>query len=134
MKINIQNASKIQSILALANGRATAHTYSTATEIIALAARAERELLGLLPKKSAPGATYRSESGGTVASAYEYMRATTTVNMVRRGAGWYLASAVASGAWRTTHGSRLTLTAEQDAQAVCRWRTHGVAANTTATA
>ena len=128
IKIVVENAAKIEAHLARANGRARAHTFATSAEISSLAATAERSILRMLPKYSAVGAEYDSRSGRNLPASYKYPRRTTSVRLLRRRAGWYMVSACASNAWRSAGKAILTLTAEQDATAVRRFRSYAVAA------
>lgn len=70
IKISTNNAIKINASLAEVNGKATAHTYTDANEIIAIAEMAEKRVVMLLgSQKDAVGAKVSSESGDPVANS-----------------------------------------------------------------
>lgn len=119
-RITEQNAATIIAILATVNGKATAHTFTTYTEIERIAAQAEKQLLDLVgSQKAAVGAVFKASSGEKVPNAYKYTRDGTAVTLERRSTGWFLVAA-SSVTLYASGGSagRLTLTAAQDARAV----------------
>ena len=119
IKITEANAAAIEAALKQVNGRAEQHAYTTFGEIENLAAAAEKKLLGLVFKKDAAGASYRETSGGKVPNSYKQSRNATSVTLIRKSAGWYLASATATTVWGDGGGNgSLTLTQEQAEAAV----------------
>lgn len=94
IKIVRENAAKIQSLLADANGRATSHAYTTYSEVEAVALYSEIKLdKAGLPKKQRTGVLASSTSGGVVTNAYSKKsstRAATKLVLERRATCWYL--------------------------------------------
>ena len=127
IRITKANIEAIEGALKAANGRATLHAYTTFVEIeaTAFAAEAKLEALGL-PKAQRAGAQWSEISGSAVAASYAkraFHRAATSVRLERRSGGWCLVSAIATMIGASGGGKgTLTLTAEQDAEAVCRLR------------
>lgn len=110
----------IRSALRAVNGRATAHAFSTYSEIAHLAQAAEKALQQLqLAPRDRVGAAYTCVSGASVANAYKYARTGTRVTLRRRTGGWYLAE-IESAMIYAQGGAlpRLTLTSQQHAKAV----------------
>ncbi|MBN8489948.1 MAG: hypothetical protein J0M00_00760 [Burkholderiales bacterium] len=124
IKIVAESASTIEAALAAANGKATRHTFSTYNEIADLARYGETRLERMrLPQAERPGAKVDATSGDAMPKAYKYTRNGTRVQLLRRGAGWYLQAAEVCTLWpQDRGGARLTLTAEQDAEALRRFR------------
>jgi len=124
IKVDVKNLAPIQAALSNANGRSTEHTYTTFDEIQRIAQAAEKALVRMgLPKAQMSGALYTSQSGEATAKAYKYSRATTTVQLERGVADWFLVSAMPSRAW-DRGGARdiLALTSTQNEEAVNRFR------------
>lgn len=127
IKITPENAEKIEASLAEINGRATAHAYTRASDILALVQWADRRLLALLGiKKDMPGATLEAVSGDAVSNAYARKsfspRAATQVSLELRGSGWFLTKVSKGSVWADGGDVTLGLTAKQDAIAVARLR------------
>ena len=120
IKITEANSVAIVMSLAEVNGRGTAHTFTTFTEIEQIAAAAEKTLLAYVgSQKAAVGARYKATSGEKVANAYKYTRAGTAITLERRSTGWFLVDAIFVTLYSNTGGDRrLILTAAQDARAV----------------
>lgn len=118
IKITAENAAAIEAALAEGNGRARAHTFTCAAEIIHEAEAAESQVADLdLPQSKRAGARYIAYScTSTLPTSYRYSAIGTRVTLRRRTGGWYLESVgrydIYSG-----HGSapkdRLYLTQEQ---------------------
>lgn len=123
IKINAANVATIQAALAAANGKACTHTF-TALEIIIIVEAAEVEALGLLGnKKDVIGATMFARSGDKLPNAYKYGRQVNQITIERRSSGWWLVYIGCLGTLDKSAGStRLTLTPEQDAKAVARFK------------
>lgn len=120
IKITADNAAAIEAALSAVNGKATAHTYTTAQEIIELAKRAESTLFNLLDRKAdMKGAVMTATSGGSMPNSYKYSRTVTHVKMERRSADWWLVAVEAGSLFPNQHGGiDMTLTKEQDARAI----------------
>ena len=121
IKIVADNAAAIEAALSSVNGKATAHTFTTAHEIIDLAERAESTLFYLLARKAdMKGAVITATSGGSsLPNSYKYSRVVTHVKIERRSSSWWLVE-IESGSLSTNQqgGVHLTLTKEQDERAV----------------
>lgn len=123
IKITETNRGAIESWLLSINGKANGHTYTSFSEIEAVVERAERKLTGLLlPKKEWPGARFDSTSGTTVANAYKYRRIATGVVVERRATAWFIVSIRTDLLYKEGGRETLSLSAEQDASAVRRFR------------
>lgn len=124
IKINEQNNALIQIALDKSNGKATAHTFRWANEIIKCARDAESKLARLaLPKASRSGAIATANSGGSLANAYKYSRITSTATMVRGSSAWFLIAIICSETDRRTAGdTSVSLTAAQDAEVTAIFR------------
>ena len=120
VKISEKNTPMIEAILANANGAATAHTYTSADEIIKLATLAENKVVGLLgSQKAAAGTLAFSKSGSAVLNAYRHTRTGTVVTLERRSTGWFLTDAVKCILYKEGgYDIKLRLTVEQDTQAI----------------
>lgn len=91
IKITIANSAAIEAALHAVNGRATAHAYTAANEVVNASERGEMELEKLgLPKASRSGAFVKSCSGSRVANAYRGIRLGTVLTLERRSSAWYL--------------------------------------------
>ena len=121
---NMENAAIVAALKA-ANGKATAHTYTRAVDIAALARTAEAKLEALgIPKAMRAGAAMMATSGSKLPNAYKYAAQATIVRLIRKGAGWYLESAGATDLHPgSTPAERLRLTPNQDAKAIAVLRT-----------
>lgn len=122
--IKITDAAAVTAALAEVNGKANAHTYTTAWEINALTERAEAELEALsIPKKHRAGARYAAQSGSRLANAYKHGAITTGVTLTRNTEGWRLEN-VSQIKLYPGQSPRpiLVLTAAQDAIAVAHFR------------
>jgi len=124
IKINDKNNALIQFELGEANGKANAHTFRWAVEIIAVAKDAEAQLESLnLAKGSRSGAIATANSGGSVANAYKYSRITSIATLVRGSSAWFLTSLSSSETFRKTAGGvHVSLTSEQDAEVTAKFR------------
>ena len=123
MRIKIEDSEKslatIQSALSAVNGKATAHTFTRASDIVAIAERLEARLDSLqIPKKDRPGASGRETSGDSVPNCYEYSRTATRVTFSRGSKDWFLVGVESARIYKDGGGPLyLVLTAEQDAVA-----------------
>lgn len=124
IKINDKNLALIQIALDKNNGKAVAHTFTHAGEIIRRASLAEAKLENLrLKKGSRSGAIATASSGGLVANAYKYTRITSTATMVRGSSAWFLTSLLCSETYRRSAGETyVSLTAAQDAEVTATFR------------
>lgn len=123
IKITAENAAAIELVLHEANGRSTAHAYTTFGEIADVASGAEKALAGLMLKKDFSGAVWRETSGGSVPNSYKGIRNGTAITIERRSAAWYLVSVSQVSLFKAGGGAgRLQLTTEQDAAAVAKLR------------
>jgi hypothetical protein len=94
MRINLKNCDKIREALASVNGSATAHTFTSASDIAPALAMAESELKSLgLRKTSWTGAQIIIHSQGPTASAYKYNAIGTRVILERGASGWFMVDA-----------------------------------------
>ena len=95
MRINLNNADKIRDALASVNGTATAHTFTSSSDMALGLAMAESELKGLgLRKTSWTGAQITIHSQGPTASAYKYAAIGTRVELERGATGWFMVDAM----------------------------------------
>lgn len=122
IKINLDNASKIEAALLQANGKSETHVYTTFKEIAHIADQAEKMLLSFVYKKDAAGAEYCSMSGGDAAKAYKRSRNVTSINIVRKSGGWYLASVAKMTIFDNAWAARLYLTEKQAESAVTAFK------------
>lgn len=100
IKISVQNAAAIEAALAGVNGRAAAHTFVAAEQVIRCAERAEAMLAALgLPAGARSGATSASVSGDALSRAYKYTRTITSITLTRGGTAWFLTDAAATVTW-----------------------------------
>jgi len=122
---NPADQAKIEDALRRVNGQATRHTYSSASEILAIAQEAEQELDRLLlPKKNRAGAVAKKASGSRMPKAYKYRRAATMVEMMRGSRNWYLTYVLRTRILPENRAGHLSLmlTQEQDKIAVGSFR------------
>ena len=124
IKINDKNIAALQAAIGKGNGKATAHTFRSASEIIACARQAETKLQGLsLKKGSRSGAIATAISGGSIPNSYQYKRVTSIAVMVRGSSAWFLVDFSTAESFRRTAGDTyITLTAAQDAEATAKFR------------
>ncbi len=121
------NKAKVQAELDRVNGRASAHCYTDADEIYALARYGEGRLSGLLTaKKDFKGATMTCVSGSSVSNAYAKKswkpRIATRVLLLRGSVEWYLTSIAPDEIYSTGGSTGLRLTPTQDALAIHNFR------------
>lgn len=123
IKITAANAAAIQAALVAVNGRALSHTF-TADEILEDALSAEFKVIALLGnKKDAVGATVFSRSGSKLPNAYKWARQINTMRIERRASGWWLIDLDNDTVNdKSAAYLRLTLTPEQDAKAVAKFK------------
>jgi len=123
IKINETNREAITAALAAANGKATAHTFTNASEIISAACDAELQLASLgLNKGDRAAVIAHAISGGSVPSAYKYARTITRVSLVRGGADWFLTEAKSFETFSRHAGeTRITLTSAQATAVVAKF-------------
>jgi hypothetical protein len=120
--IKVTDDTAINAALAAANGRATAHTYTKATELRTIADAAERRLESIgVPKSGRPGASVVALSGDVLPKAYKYAPRRSRITLIRRPAGWYVTD-VSTGEYYGDPSVRLVLTETQDAAAVSHLR------------
>jgi len=122
---NPTDQAKIEDALRSVNGTASCHTYSSASDILAIAQEAEARLDQLgLPKKDRTGAVATKTSGSKMPKAYKYRRIATYVKLVRGSRDWYLTCALKVEIYPDTPDRRLSiiLTEEQDKLAVETFR------------
>ena len=82
---------KIKDALEKVNGKATAHTFTSFTQIQRLVEIAEKQLETLnLPKKHWTGARFEATSGEPVPKKYKYQRIATRVVLERGANHWFL--------------------------------------------
>tara|TARA_R110000787_G_C13397836_1_gene443187 strand:- start:952 stop:1365 length:414 start_codon:yes stop_codon:yes gene_type:complete len=112
-------ADKLTALLAKANGCGRAHTYTHASDLMALAEEAEASLdRAGIPKSKRKGATLAAASGPkTFTSAYQRLTRlyiATRVELTRTGSGWTVIAIKRVDHW-TSEGAfaRLDLTASQ---------------------
>ena len=124
IKLTNDNVNLVQDMLDRVNGRATTHCYTLAAQIYDLAEAAEAQLNNLgIAKTRRAGASYAATSGSALPSSYKYSAKATSVRLIRRAAGWYLADCSATEIRPGSPPSQwLTLTADQDAAAVKLFR------------
>jgi len=114
---NPTDQARIEDALRSVNGQADRHTYSSASEILAIAQEAEEKLDRLgLPKKNRAGAVATKTSGSKMPKAYKYSRIATYVKLVRGSQEWFLTFVAKVNVFPDNPGRNLslTLTQEQD--------------------
>lgn len=124
IKITTESTAAIDAVLSAVNSHATAHRYTTAAEIVAIADAAEKRLEALgVAKKYRAGAVVAATSGDSVPNSYKFARTATAVRLERRSAAWYLTAAKEMPIYKNGGGpDLLLLTQEQDAIAVAALR------------
>lgn len=130
MKIKIaeENRSRIEDALKAVNGKATQHTFTTFEEVHGIAQEADRRLLAMLPKAMHKGARLSAWSGEPVAKKYKYARVGTVATIERGVGAWFLVCLSTYTLFADSGGGRaLTLTKQQDEEAVRRFRSYLVA-------
>jgi hypothetical protein len=125
IKINDTNREAITAALAAANGKATAHTFTSAAEVIAAANDAEAQLTALeLNKVDRAGVVACAVSGGSVPNAYKYARTVTRATLIRGGSDWFLTDVKSFETFsRNGRDTRITLTSAQSASVVAKFST-----------
>ena len=120
IKINAENSSAIEAALVDANGKATAHTYTSASEIISLAELADNRLYALIKnRKMMKGAIFYDRSGDGLPNSYKNSRICTNVEIeCAKGGDWRLISVSAVKAYTDCGKSLLEITPEQDDLAI----------------
>jgi hypothetical protein len=131
MKINLKNTTEIQAAINTANGRSTAHTFTSAAEILQRGEVAEQQLIDLgLIKSLRPGAVAVASSGGNVARAYKYSRITSKIKLLRCSSTWFLTEISNSETYATARGDTfVALTVAQDAAITALFRLRYARAN-----
>lgn len=118
IKITIQNKAAIETALLAVNGKATAHTFTRASELFSAVSDAENSLTKLgLQLSARKGASVVVASGQKLPSAYKYKVKITHATLVRGTTGWTLTELTIVETWHGG-GSMLTLTAAQDERIV----------------
>ena len=101
---------RIQAALGVANGKARAHTYTDARDVIAVAQEAERKLDDLgVPKKHRPGTVARADSGSSLPKSYKGRVIYTTLTLRRAADGWTLIKVRRGECWSDQAGEYLHL-------------------------
>ena len=91
MKINMKDDAKINDALVAINGRSASFCYTSASQIRALAIRAEKMLAERgVYKKNAPGSELTVMQAGPTANRYKYSANATRVTLARSSGGWFL--------------------------------------------
>jgi hypothetical protein len=123
IKIDHKNADKIEAALKAVNGKSTAHTFTTFgfVSMHAIDAKYRLETIGLA-KKYQRHARVVCASGHPLPSAYKYPRAATELVFVFGATGVFLESVRSVAIYADGGKTTVTLTAEQDAQAVATLR------------
>lgn len=125
IKVSEANLPKIQKLLNAANGRATEHVVTAAWAIPEITAFFESELGKLLPnKKLFEGARATYRSGQALPAAYKFSRLVTFIEFGRTATGWYITTLESRHEYRQAFKPRLTLTAEQDAAAIAKFKSY----------
>jgi len=124
IKLLAANAPALAAALAAANGKATAHTYTSPMDLFSLANDAETQLDALKIKKAdRRGARFYAMSGDRLPNAYKHAIRVSRVQIERRGAGWYLVALECAEIYpQGTRPHRLILTEQQDAAAIAALR------------
>jgi hypothetical protein len=123
IKIVAENAEKIQTALNEANGKANAHTYNKASDVIDSAAYFETQVVGIVgSQKAAVGAIGTDRSGSQLPNKYQNSRIVTLLTMERTSSGWFLTDVQTVTAWKEAGKQVIKLTAEQDAAAISHLR------------
>ena len=124
IKIDSKNTAALEAALKNTNGKATAHTFGYASDLIYSSLQAEAQLDKLALKKgSRSGAIATANSGKSVANAYKYSRITSTATLVRGSSAWFLIDLLTSESFDRTAGAvYVSLTASQDAEVTATFR------------
>lgn len=119
IKVESKNEKKIEEELQKVNGRATAHTFSTFSEVARVVADADSRLDQLrLTKAERIGAQVLATSGMRVSHMYQYRRRGTTIQLELCGSGWFLIWIVAVDLGAKAGQSLLRLLPDQRDRAV----------------
>jgi hypothetical protein len=125
IKITLDKGEAINAALARTNGKATAHTFTHSSSVSAAARIAEADLDDLgIPKGQRAGATARARSGGKLPNAYgNHTRVVTHITITRGSSAWFLTDIKAVETWdKSAGGTYVTVTPEQDAIAIAKFR------------
>ncbi len=118
LKITEANKTAIEAALKAVNGKAIAHTFTTATEIEWIADHYEQKVIDLVGAKNrATGAKVTYQSGKELPNAYDHTRQVTIVTLERSSTGWFLTSVTKTTGYKSAGKGHLYLTAQQDASA-----------------
>ncbi|MGC8541022.1 MAG: hypothetical protein ACP5QA_10385, partial [Phycisphaerae bacterium] len=127
IKIDPENAPKIEAALLSVNGKSTAHTFTTFTEIATLVNRAEGRFNMIhLSKTLRDGAVIVAYSGRKLPSSYKYTSKVTRVELRRSSRGWFLISASSQEVYPSDTGRDLLvlMPPEKFSRAVDRYFTY----------
>jgi len=130
LRIEESNKIDIEASLRAANGKASAHAFTTYDQLRGLSVNAERALIELgLSASSRAGAKFTAQSGSAVCNSYSHTRLGTEITIVRRRDSWQLCNVrqitlFSSGG----KSSRLVLTGDQDAKLVTALRRNYIVA------
>jgi len=122
IKIAKENAKSIEKALGEVNGRATAHTFTTFSEIEKVAMNFEKSL-SILLKKDRNGAKFVAYSGESVSNSYDYGRKATKVTIEKRSTGFFLIDVSSETIHQNGRKSELLLTPAQDLAAISLFKT-----------
>lgn len=122
IRITEDKIAAIEAALVAVNGKSTAHTITSGTKVVTIAAKAEKLLNELIPAKARAGATYSYTSGGAVANSYKHIRNATKITLQRGSKDWMLVDVENVGIFTSGGGEKMTLTPAQDAKAIARFR------------
>jgi hypothetical protein len=135
IKLVKDNEVAIVAALHAANGKATAHAYTSFAEIERIAAIAESKLETLLGGKANwTGVIVNDRSGSELPNTYKYSRSCTALRLVRKTTGWFIDSLASVTAYKEAGKTSITLTQAQDTLAIERLRKHYTVAKPAATA
>ena len=96
MKINVKNDTKINAALRAVNGRSASFCYTSASQIRALADRAEDILAERgVCKKNASGSELTARMAGPTANRYKYSANANSVTLLRTSGAWFM-----TGVWK----------------------------------
>lgn len=122
IKIIDSKRADIETVLEKVNGQAIAHTFTSFSDIVNVARRAERSLEeALIAKSRRPGAIYRATSGVGIANAHKSNQVGTHVVLERQTRGWALVDVSQATLYSRAIGDQLTLTQDQAAEAVANF-------------
>jgi len=111
LKITASNEAAIVAALAAVNGKAVSHTFTSISEVVQAAIRAELAGLALVHSKShLQGCKYLTHSGDTVPNSYKYARQGTQMTLMRRSECWWLINASSVDLYKSPRPNALYLT------------------------